>query len=244
VLDPLSVALLRQAALQTANERRRVEMPPGLAKRLGGTQVFASAKPFAPPFREDLARGFRVEPVPEKQKKEQLKFSDERHAPPAAARMDVPDAGRQRKQQLEALAAEAARGNQQAKRQVQVVQQQERIEERNARRQNKAGRQNLGQPGSTAKEPRAQAERVVEPRAQGERVGAGRNPKGEAARPNVRPAPRERAQPTPAHQAPPGRAQQPQPPGQQKHGRGQAASQPAAAKPQAQKNAGKGKGRP
>jgi hypothetical protein len=84
VLDPLSNAMLRQASLTHAVERRGFALPPGLAKKLDSTQVYASAPP--PKFREDLARRFRVEPVPDKQKREKLKFDDRRQeavqAPP------------------------------------------------------------------------------------------------------------------------------------------------------------------
>lgn len=87
VLEPFSNALLRQASLKHAhaNERRGFVLPPGLAKKLDATQVYASAPP--PKFREDIARRFRVESVPEKQKGEKLKFKDERQQPPARAAM-------------------------------------------------------------------------------------------------------------------------------------------------------------
>ncbi len=81
VLEPFSNAMLRQASLKHAhaNERRGFELPPGLAKKLDSTQVYASAPP--PRYRDDLARRFHVEPVPEKQKREKLKFNDERRQP-------------------------------------------------------------------------------------------------------------------------------------------------------------------
>ncbi len=88
VLEPFSNALLRQASLKHAhaNERRGFVLPPGLAKKLDSTRVYASAPP--PRFRDDLARRFRVEPVPDKQKREKLKFDDKRQeavqAPPPA----------------------------------------------------------------------------------------------------------------------------------------------------------------
>ena len=78
VLEPFSVALLRQAALQTANTRRRVAIPPGLAKKLDDTYVYTSARPFAPPFLEGKTRGARAEVVGDKQKQQKLQFKDER----------------------------------------------------------------------------------------------------------------------------------------------------------------------
>lgn len=81
VLEPFSNAVLRQASLKhaRANERRGFALPPGLARKLDSTQVYASAPP--PRSRDDLARRFRVEPVPDKQKREKLKLNDERRQP-------------------------------------------------------------------------------------------------------------------------------------------------------------------
>lgn len=81
--DPLSHAMLRQMSLTRANERRGFRLPPGLAKRLEDRQVYASAPP--PRLRNDVARRFRVEAVPEKQKREKLKFNDRRQEPTQAA---------------------------------------------------------------------------------------------------------------------------------------------------------------
>ena len=83
VLAPLSHAMLRQASLKRAVERRGFVLPPGLARKLADRQVYASAPP--PKFGDDPARRFRVEPVPEKQKREKLKFNDRRQEPAQAA---------------------------------------------------------------------------------------------------------------------------------------------------------------
>jgi hypothetical protein len=81
VLEPFSNALLRQASLQHAhaNERRGFALPPGLAKKLDATRVYASA----PPTRDgdERARRFKVEQVPEQQKREKLKLNDGRQQP-------------------------------------------------------------------------------------------------------------------------------------------------------------------
>jgi uncharacterized protein DUF6600/FecR-like protein len=83
VLEPFSNAMLRQASLKRAHERRGFALPPGLAKKLDSTQVYASAPP--PGFRDDFRRRFRVDAVPEKQKREKLKFNDRRQEPVQAA---------------------------------------------------------------------------------------------------------------------------------------------------------------
>lgn len=84
--DPLSNAMLRQMSLKRAVERRGFTLPPGLARKLDNTQVYGSALP--PRFRDDrkdVARKFRVEAVPEKQKREKLKFEDKRQEPAQAS---------------------------------------------------------------------------------------------------------------------------------------------------------------
>jgi len=79
VLEPFSNALLRQASLKHAhaNERRGFVLPPGLAKKLDATQVYASAPP--PKVKDkDLARRLRVDTVPEEQKREKMRYEDKR----------------------------------------------------------------------------------------------------------------------------------------------------------------------
>jgi hypothetical protein len=83
--DPLSHAMLRQMSLTRAIERRGFVLPPGLAKKLDERQVYASAPPQRFRDRDDFARRFNVEAVPEKQKREKLKFKDERQQPVQAA---------------------------------------------------------------------------------------------------------------------------------------------------------------
>ncbi|HEX8189466.1 MAG TPA: FecR family protein [Pyrinomonadaceae bacterium] len=114
--DPLSHAVLRQMSLThaRANERRGFTLPPGLAKKLDDTQVYASAPP--PRLRgdgNDVARRFRVEPVPEKQKREKLKFNDERQQPVQAAPLRGFEQARGRSRDLrreEKAGQRAARG--------------------------------------------------------------------------------------------------------------------------------------
>ncbi|HEU4594758.1 MAG TPA: DUF6600 domain-containing protein [Pyrinomonadaceae bacterium] len=237
VFDPLSVAMLRQAALQTTNTRRRVDMPPGLAKRLEGTQVFTSARPFAPPFRDGQAKALRAEAVPEKQKKQKLQFRDERQA----ARANVPAvAAPERGRRIESLAAEAARGNKDAARQAQELRRQERTQQRAARRQVAAPPQ-----GGAPQAVNERAVRAVEQRPRGERVGAGREAQ-RAAPPRQSPVERQQARPTREARTPPGhmRQQQHAAPAQPKAERRQGPPQAGKAHPQAQRPAGKGnKGR-
>lgn len=186
VLDPLSVALLRQAALRTADTPRRVSMPPGLAKRLDTTQVYASAKPFAPPFRGERSKALRVEAVPDQQKKQRLQFRDERHetAQDSPARTNAPDFkdGRDRKDRRDQHAAtlepEAPRGDKEARREQQELRRQERNQRPDERRQPAAPRQD----DRAARAADERAVRAAEQRAQGQRVADSRNADREAAR--------------------------------------------------------------
>lgn len=168
VFDPMSVAMLRQASLERANARRGFTLPPGLAKRLDDTRVYTSAQPSALPFREDLPRSLRVEAVPEKQKKEKLKFKDER-AEDSALQSARPEESRgtkeERKEERQALRESRREG---------------KAAERAARQQEM--RQQQGAPD------RARAERPArgpEQQAQGERVASARQAQREAERQRV-----------------------------------------------------------
>ena len=146
-LDPLTLTPLRNAVLHSAWGRGKIDLPPGIAKKLHDTLVMVSAAPFAPPFRKDLAKSMRVERVPEKVRDQKLKLKDERNGE-AAPQIDA--AG---KHQRDALATETARSNKDADRQGRGLEQQQR---KDALNQQKA---------------QQQADRKAVPRAQGERAG-------------------------------------------------------------------------
>jgi hypothetical protein len=274
ILDPLSVGELRQLALRTTNNRRRVDLPPGIAKKLDSTQVFTSAKPFAPPFRDDLTRAVRVERVPENLKKQKLQFKDERQAAQAPVQAGAPVPNQKRKEQLEVLAPKAARGDKEVKRQLQELQRQERLEQRASRQPAPIPQQN----GGAAQAENERAARMAEQRAQAERVGLNQRAQREAARQQAittqqqqraamqqqveaqrqakRQAAQQRAQqqlrqraeqpPRPSREVrtPPGQIRQQQAPAKQDNGRGQSAPQPQPVKPKGQGPHGKGKGHP
>jgi len=186
VLDPLSNGELRQLALATTNEHRRVDLPPGIAKKLDSTQVYTSAQPFAPPFRDNMAKAMHAEPVPENQRKQKLQFRDERQtaqAPAQAATTTPPALDQRRKEQIEVLAPKAAGGDREARRQMQELQRQERVEQRAAARQQPipVPQQNAG--GAAASQAASErASRAAEQRAQAERVGLNQRAQREAAR--------------------------------------------------------------
>jgi uncharacterized protein DUF6600/FecR-like protein len=85
VLDPLLYTPLRNAAVRSAWGRGKKDIPPGIAKKLQDTTVITSTAVAAPPFRRDLARVMRVEPVADRVKGQKFKVRDERRGAPQAS---------------------------------------------------------------------------------------------------------------------------------------------------------------
>jgi hypothetical protein len=174
-LEPLLLTPLRNAAIHSAWGRGKIELPPGIAKKLNDTNVVVGATPTAPPFRKDLAKSLRVETIPERVKNQKFNVKDERQNVSAAAsrQANVPQVDARQQQQV---AAEAARGNRDAQRQMKQMQQQER----------------------KLQSQQQQTERRAAPQAQGARVSqpAARQPAREIMRQP------QRAQPEPRRAAP------------------------------------------
>lgn len=154
-LDPLTLTPLRNAVIHSAWGRGKIDLPPGIAKKLSETTVTGSV-PFAPGFRKnkDLARALRVDNVANKGKQHKFEVRDERKggqdARAAEAALKQQEAARQ--QQIHALAAEAARGNREARQQQQALEQQQRqqqVQQRKAERQSVKG-ERVGQPAPQA----------------------------------------------------------------------------------------------
>lgn len=122
-LEPLRLTPLRNAVVNSAWGRGKIDLPPGIARKLVETRVIASTAPAAPPFRKDLAKVLRVEQAPERAKNQKLNVKDERRGREQAT--DVP-----RGQQSEVPAGAA----QDQRRQEQQSQQQERQQQRELRR--------------------------------------------------------------------------------------------------------------
>lgn len=78
VLDPLLLTPLRNAVVNSAWGRGKIDIPPGIAKKLQDTTVITSTTPVAPPFGRDLAGSMKVEPVADRVKGQKLKVKDER----------------------------------------------------------------------------------------------------------------------------------------------------------------------
>lgn len=113
-LDPLLLTPLRNAALNSAWGRGKIDVPPGIAKKLRDTPVVLNDTAFSPRFKKNLAKSLRVEKV----KDHKLKVKDERNVGVTH------DAARGRR--LEALNGEVARGNKDARKQVRELERQQR----------------------------------------------------------------------------------------------------------------------
>ena len=165
VLDPLTVTPLRNAVLHSAWGRGKIDLPPGIAKKLYNTPVITSAAPSAPPFRRDLARSMRVEPVPEGARNQKLQIRDERQAEaPRTSDQAAQERDAARRQQMATTAAEAARGNKDARRQMQQLGQQQQQQQQQQQRQALIQQQNAGRAAARAQQPQqAQGERVARP---------------------------------------------------------------------------------
>lgn len=145
VMDPLTVAPLRRAAFQTRAAQPRFDMPQAVAQRVFNTPVVTSAVP-APTFRKDLARALRAEPVADRARNQKLQIADQR-GPAGQQRADNgaqpgnPGNGSQpniaaeqaRERQMADLARQAARGDRNARQQMQSLRRQQ-VEEQRASR--------------------------------------------------------------------------------------------------------------
>lgn len=177
VLDPLTLTPLRNAVAHSAWGRGKIDLPPGIAKKLHDRPVFVVADPSDSRFRNDLVKSLRVERVPEKFRKQELKFErrgDEARASDQAARA----AEAVRRQQIDQLAAEARRGNREAKQQVRELERQQRqqvVEQQQAQRRMQVEQQQSQQAARrmerVQQQANQQASRQANQQARGERVG-------------------------------------------------------------------------
>src|SRR6185503_5642633 len=78
VLDPLLVTPLRNAVVNSAWGRGKIDIPPGIARKLNDTTVVTSTTPVAPRFRPDLAKSMRVSNAPDRAKGQKFEVRDER----------------------------------------------------------------------------------------------------------------------------------------------------------------------
>src|SRR6266576_730235 len=77
-LDPLTLTPLRNAVVHSAWGRGKIDLPPGIAKKLDDTRVFVGSDVRESKFRHDLAKSMRVERVSDNARNQKFKVRDER----------------------------------------------------------------------------------------------------------------------------------------------------------------------
>ncbi len=165
-LEPLALTPLRNAAINSAWGRGKKDLPPGIAKKLAERTVFVDQDPIRRRGGRDFARALKVERVPDQSKREKFKVRDNRGEQPV--RTGQPD-DVARRQEIDRLSREAAKGNRQAEQQARKLQQEQQKaqaeQQREARRaaQQPQG-QSVGNPGRSAR-PEAPRGRQDVPRA-------------------------------------------------------------------------------
>ncbi len=183
-LDPLTLTPLRNAVVHSAWGRGKIDLPPGIAKKLYDTRVFVSSDVRESKFRKDKAKWLRVDPVSGVARNQKFKIKDERQFERQAEfnrqpGLDKHDMGR--------VTAEARKENKAAEQQTRQLEQQQR---KATRDQEKAVRvqQQVQQKSVRIQE---KAERKAQPQPQGERVG---KPAKSEAKPQTKSAPKEQKQ--------------------------------------------------
>jgi hypothetical protein len=172
-LDPLLLTPLRNAVIHSAWGRGKIDLPPGIAKKLWDTPVLVGADPKEWRFRKDLAKSMRVERVSDNDKNRKFKIKDDRNAGDQrqeARRADNernPELDRGRKQEIDRLSAEAIRGNKEAERQARQLQQQQR----NAARAQEQQQRKVTRAQEQATRAQENAQRKAQQQPQGQRVG-------------------------------------------------------------------------
>jgi len=168
VLNPLTVDDLRTAAFQTRAARQRIDIPRQVEQRLN-TPVVASTT-VAPRFNQDLARAMRVERINDRVKNQKLQISDQRAAAPAQTTQPNIGAEQARERQIADLSKQAARGDRNARQQLQELRKQQ-ADQRAAERAVPAQGQQVGQPAQPPVQPQDQ-KRVERQQQQAQRDAA------------------------------------------------------------------------
>lgn len=148
-LDPLTLTPLRNAVIHSAWGRGKIDLPPGIAKKLRDTPVFVSGDIRESASRKDLARSMRVERVSDNARNQKFKVKDVRQSQ---------QVDHERKQEIERLNVEAMRGDKKAQQQVRQLEQQQKKETR------------AQEP--TQKAAQTKAERKAQQQPHGEQVGS------------------------------------------------------------------------
>jgi len=149
VLNPLAVDDLRTVAFQTREARQRIDVPRQVIQRFD-TPVVASTIT-APRFRQDLAKSMRVERVDDRLRNQKLqvrdqRVTDQRAAAPAQIDQGNVAADQARERQIADLSRQAARGDRNARQQLQDLRKQQADQRTAERATIQAQGQQVGQP--------------------------------------------------------------------------------------------------
>ena len=219
-LEPLLLTPLRNAALRSAWGRGKIDVPPGIAKKLQETPVVVGHASIAPPFRKDLDKSLRVEHVAERAKNQKLNVQDQRNV--GTSSVDV-----RGNEQPKAVSRDAFRGSRADARAFRQPEQQRQIERAQQRIEPRAvpaeGRR-VGNPARERSQPEFKGPpvRVAPPVREAPRPQIQRGPPvREAPRPQIQRGPPAREAPRPQIQrgppaSAPAKQQVKQPPGQSK----------------------------
>ena len=149
-LDPLTLTPLRNAVIHSAWGRGKIDLPPGIAKKLRDTPVYVSGDIRESTSRKDLAKSMRVERVSNNARNQKFKVKDEWQ--------ESQQVDHARKQEVERPDVEAKRGDRKAQQQVRQLEQQQKKETR------------AQEP--TQKATQTKAPRKAQQQPQGEQVGS------------------------------------------------------------------------
>ncbi|MDT4969654.1 MAG: hypothetical protein QOJ64_4391 [Acidobacteriota bacterium] len=153
-LDPLTLTPLRNAVINSAWGRGKIDLPPGIAKKIRDTPVFVGTEIRDLRSRKDLAKSMRVEQVSDQARGQKLKVKDDGHEARQEARQTERQIDNGRHQEAAPLIVEPTKRSEagrteEAPRQARHPEQQQRREIRGQEK----------------------PQRVAIPQAQGERVG-------------------------------------------------------------------------
>jgi len=181
-LDPLTLTPLRNAVIHSAWGRGKIDLPPGIAKKLNDTRVFVGSDVKESKFRRNPAQTLRVEPVPDTARNQKFKVKDERQQEQQADTTLKPEMDKTGKPDVGHVTAEGKKDNKAAQQQTRQAEQQQKKETRDQEKTTRT------QERTQQKETRAQApgqqteqraqrkgeqqpQRKAQTQPQGERVG-------------------------------------------------------------------------
>jgi hypothetical protein len=140
VLDPYAIDSLRRQAISKKEEKRRLKAERALNNQAFNTAVVTSAAPVMMPGRTDVGNALQVATVPEKQKKQKIKFNDSGQvvsvrnkdgAPrPPIPQPNASDVAQERGQRIAALKTQAAQGDKAARQEIKQLKREQRLKER------------------------------------------------------------------------------------------------------------------